>query len=310
MAGLLPMVAAVERSFRIDQDVGDVLDVAHFLVAAPHLQEWIVSRGRRVGRIEFEYAAEPRPETSRQRPVLSLDVMNDAASGPRQQRRDHQADAFTRSCRCKAQNVFRSVMAQIMPAMAAEDDTVRAEQSGRVDFLVGGPARRTIGLDVLCLARSQDRHGDGDRDGDESAGRRDKGALDEYRWRVGVVGIPPPEERRRIIDRHTLRQFEPGLPELRLKAEPPRRPLRRHPGGRQHDGQDQDDLTPENAGSRHNDSDRLVMRSRSENNPLGERQSKTIAIAPPDTMARKSAGLPTQDRARRACSTDCSSSRR
>ena len=43
VAGLLPMIAAVERSFRIDQDVGDVLDVAHFLVAAPHLQQRIVS---------------------------------------------------------------------------------------------------------------------------------------------------------------------------------------------------------------------------------------------------------------------------
>ncbi len=102
VAGLLPMIAAIERPFRIDQDVGDVLDVAHFLVAASHLQQRIVSRGRCVGRIEFEDAAEPEPETSRQRPVLSLDVVNDAASGPGQQRRDHQADAFTRSCRCKA----------------------------------------------------------------------------------------------------------------------------------------------------------------------------------------------------------------
>src|SRR6266849_699721 len=152
MAGLLPMVAAVERSFRIDQDVGDVLDVAHFLVAAPHLQQRIVRGREAIGRIEFEDAAEPRPKTCRQRPVLSLDVVNDAASGPGQQRRDHQADAFTRSCRCEAQDMFRSVMAQIMPGMAAEDDTVRAEQSGAVDFLVRGPARRTIGLDVLRFA--------------------------------------------------------------------------------------------------------------------------------------------------------------
>jgi hypothetical protein len=42
VAGLLPMIAAVERSFRIDQDVGDVLDIAHFLIAAPHLQQRIV----------------------------------------------------------------------------------------------------------------------------------------------------------------------------------------------------------------------------------------------------------------------------
>src|SRR5438445_7512092 len=178
-------------------------------------------------------------------------------------------------------------MAQIMPGMAAEDDTVRAEQSGLTDFLVGGPARRTVGLDVLRFARPQDRQGDGDRDGDESAGRCDKGALDEYRRRIGIVGIPPPKERRRVIDRHALRQFEPGLPELRLKAELPGRPLRRDPGRRQHHGQDEGDLTPENTVSRHGNSDRLVMRSRSENKPVGERQSKTIEIAWPDSMAWK-----------------------
>ena len=148
-------------------------------------------------------------------------------------------------------------MAQIVSGMAAEDDTVRAEQSGLTDFLVGGPARRTIGLDVLRFARPQDRQGDGDRDGDESAGRRDEGALDEYRWRIGIVGIPPPKERRRVIDRHARRQFEPRLPELRLKTEPPSRPLRCGPGRRQHNGQDEGDLAPENTVSRHDDSDRL-----------------------------------------------------
>src|SRR6266853_1601421 len=165
-------------------------------------------------------------------------------------------------------------MAQIMPGMAAEDDTVRAEQAGRVDFRLGGPACRTIGLDVLRFARPQDRQGDGDRDGDESAGRRDKGALDEYRWRIGIVGIPPPKERRRVIDRLALRQFEPGLPELRLKTEPPGRPLRCGPGRRQHNGQDESDLPPENTVSRHDDSDRLVMGADQRISPLAKSNPK------------------------------------
>ena len=38
-----PSVTAIERSLGINQDVGDILDVAHFLVAAPHLQQRIVS---------------------------------------------------------------------------------------------------------------------------------------------------------------------------------------------------------------------------------------------------------------------------
>src|SRR5712692_7485550 len=138
-------------------------------------------------------------------------------------------------------------------------------------------------------------------------------ALDEYRWRIGIIGIPPPKERRRVIDRHARHQFEPGLSELWLKTEPPGRPLRCGPGRRQHNGQDEGDLAPENAVSRHDDSDRLVMWSRSENKPVGERQPKTIGVAWPDTMARKSAGFwnfRNQDRERRARSSDCSSSRR
>src|SRR5258707_1942645 len=165
-------------------------------------------------------------------------------------------------------------MAQIVPGMAAEDDTVRAEQSGLTDCLVGGPARRTIGLDVLRLARSQDRHGDGERDGDKSPRCRDKGALDEYRWRIGIVGIPPPEERRRVIDRCALHQFEPGLPELRLKTEPPGRPLRCGPDRRQHNGQDEGDLTPENTVSRHSNSDQLVMGADQRMSPLAKGNPK------------------------------------
>src|SRR5712691_12414512 len=165
-------------------------------------------------------------------------------------------------------------MAQIVPGMAAEDDTIRAEQSGLTDFLIGGPTRRTIGLDVLCLARSQDRQGDGDRDGDESPRCSDKGAFDEYRRRIRVVGIPPPKERRRVIDRRALRQFEPGLPELRLKTEPPSRPLRCGPGRRQHDSQDEGDLTPENTVSRHSNSDQLVMGADQRMSPLAKGNPK------------------------------------
>jgi hypothetical protein len=36
---------------------------------------------------------------------------------------------------------------------------------------------------------------------------------------------------------------------------------------------------------------RLLMQSRSENKPPDERQSKTTRVAPPDSMARKSAGF-------------------
>ena len=59
--------------------------------------------------------------------------------------------------------------------------------------------------------------------------------------------VPPPEEGRRQVDRRA-HQFEPGRPELRLEAEPPCGPLRRRPHGREHDREDDEDLTPEDLG--------------------------------------------------------------
>ena len=43
-------------------------------------------------------------------------------------------------------------------------------------------------------------------------------------------------------------ELEPGVSELRLKAEPPRRPLRRAPGRGEHDREDDEDLAPEDLG--------------------------------------------------------------
>jgi hypothetical protein len=38
VTGLFPVIAPFERALGVDQDVGDVLDVAHLGVAAPDLQ--------------------------------------------------------------------------------------------------------------------------------------------------------------------------------------------------------------------------------------------------------------------------------
>jgi hypothetical protein len=43
MAGLLPVVAPLERTFGINQDVGDVLDVADLILAATNLEQRIVA---------------------------------------------------------------------------------------------------------------------------------------------------------------------------------------------------------------------------------------------------------------------------
>ena len=46
------MLEALQRTFRVDQDVGDVLHIAHFMRAAPNLQQWVVGSRQRVGGIE------------------------------------------------------------------------------------------------------------------------------------------------------------------------------------------------------------------------------------------------------------------
>ena len=70
--------------------------------------------------------------------------------------------------------------------------------------------------------------------------------------RIGVVGEPPPEEGRRQIDRPAERA-RTRVAELRLEAEPPCRPLRRAPDGGEHDGEDDEDLAPEDLGRVHGD---------------------------------------------------------
>jgi hypothetical protein len=42
----------LQRAFRIDRDVGDVLHVADLVRALAHLQERVVAGGTRIGRVE------------------------------------------------------------------------------------------------------------------------------------------------------------------------------------------------------------------------------------------------------------------
>ena len=248
VAGLLPMVAALKRAFRIDQHVGDILDVADFPFAAANLEQRIVGGGRRVGRVEQQHAAMPGAKAGGERPVLALDVVDDGGARPGQQRGDDEADALAGPRGGEAEHMLRTVMAEIVAIQLSEHDAVRPQQPRALDLDRRRPARRTIGLDVLRLAGAPDGHADGDGDRDEAAGRGDVGALDEDRRRIGVIGVPPPEEGRREIDGHAARQLEPRLTEFRLEAEPPRRPLRRGPDRDEHDQEDDDDLAPEDFG--------------------------------------------------------------
>jgi hypothetical protein len=60
VVGLLPMIPFLQAPLGIDEDVGDVLDIAHLPFAAPHFQQRVVGGGFRVGRIEQQDATAAR----------------------------------------------------------------------------------------------------------------------------------------------------------------------------------------------------------------------------------------------------------
>lgn len=71
MAGLFPMVSALELAFGIDEDVGNILDVPHLARAAADPEQRVVGGSGGIGRIEEQHAPEPGPPSSRQLPVLA-----------------------------------------------------------------------------------------------------------------------------------------------------------------------------------------------------------------------------------------------
>ena len=85
VAGFFPVVPLLQRAFWVDQDIGDVLDVADLPLAAADLEQRIVGGRLRVRRIEQQHAAVPGSKARRQRPVLPLDVVDDGRARPGQQ---------------------------------------------------------------------------------------------------------------------------------------------------------------------------------------------------------------------------------
>ena len=125
VAGLLPVIAAFQRSFRVDQHIRDILDIAHLPFAAANFQQWIIGGRIRVGWIEQQHAAVPLAKAGSQGPVLSLDVMDDATARPGQKRRHHQTDALAGSGRREAEHMFRSIMPEVVTLKPAEYDPIR-----------------------------------------------------------------------------------------------------------------------------------------------------------------------------------------
>ena len=132
VAGLLPMVAPLERAFGIDQDVGDVLDVAHLLLAAADLEQRIV--GGRLAR-RSDRTAGTRQKRARQpavscqfSPLMSWTI---AEPGQVSSVGTTRPTPLPRAGRREAQDMLGPVVAQIVALEPAEHDAVGAEQAGR-----------------------------------------------------------------------------------------------------------------------------------------------------------------------------------
>ena len=163
------MIAFLQRTLGVDQDVSDVLDVAHLPLAAPHFEQRIVGGRFRIGGVEQQHPTVLRAEAGGELPVFALDVVDDDGARPGQQGWDDEADTLAGSGRSKTQNMLRSVVAKIVTIELTEDDAVRVEQARRLHLLRLRPSSRAIGFDVLLFAGAPHRHAYGDRDGDEAA---------------------------------------------------------------------------------------------------------------------------------------------
>ncbi len=79
------MIAALQRPFRIDENVGDILCVTYLAVAFADLKQRIIGRAGGIGRIEQEHGPKPRTPTGGQLEILALYIVDDRGIWPRQE---------------------------------------------------------------------------------------------------------------------------------------------------------------------------------------------------------------------------------
>ncbi len=244
------MVPFLKGAFGVDQDVGDVLDVADLTLAAAHLQQRIVSGASCIGGIELQHPAKASPPTGGQLPVLALNVMNDGRAWPGEERRHNEPHALARSRWGEAEHVLGPVMAQVVRSKPAQDHAIGTEEPGPADVLGLSPACGAVSGHPPRLPRPPDRQRHRHDDGQRSAGDDDPCALNKDLGRVGVEGEPPQEEIRRRVNPNTGKS-EPRCAEFGLVGQPPGCPFGRRPEADEDDQQNGEDLAPKDLGSRH-----------------------------------------------------------
>ena len=143
------MIAAFERTFRIDEDIRDVLHITDFGVSPPYLEQGVIGRAAGIRRIEQKDLTEAPTPTGCQLVILAFDIVDDRALRPSQQRGHNDAYPFSGACRRKAQYMLRAIVPKIVSTEAAEHDTIRLEQPCGSHFLMRCPPRRAVSCDRL-----------------------------------------------------------------------------------------------------------------------------------------------------------------
>ena len=116
------------RPFRVDQDVGDVVHIAHLVEALAHLQQRVEAGGERIGGVEQQAVRELRAPAGGELPVLALDVVDDGRAGPGHEGGHHQADALAGAGGSHGQHVLGAVVAQVAPIADPEHDALAGEE--------------------------------------------------------------------------------------------------------------------------------------------------------------------------------------
>ena len=166
---------------------------------------------------------------------------------PGQQGRNDEPDTLARTGGRECHDVLGTIVTQIAPCEAAEDDACIAVEAGAFDLLALRPARRTICGNATRLARAP--QGSEDRGGAacKAAGTGKGSSLVKDAWGIGLVVEPPAKERPWPVKRQAT-EPEPGQPEFGLVGQHRRRPLRRRPDAREDDREDDEDLADEQFG--------------------------------------------------------------
>ena len=113
----------------VDEHLGDVLRVADLVVALPDLEQRVVAEALRVGRVEAHAVAKRAPPAGRLLPQLALDVVDDGAAGPAQQRRDDVPGTLAGAAGAGDQVVLRAVVGEQRAADPAADHAILGEQA-------------------------------------------------------------------------------------------------------------------------------------------------------------------------------------